>query len=325
METLLKTVDAKRALWSKDMDKGTFVAPMNAIMEVFWDFTNEEKKILVKKMFVLLSEQHNSPYMSNRFLETIKHKAQEFIKDVNILPEFQIIFNKLMCLAITKNGYCCEVISNEAFCCPKHPLLKPQKQDIGFPQIEPFDVDFSHFNLRNLHVPIFSSCIDIVKKGKSHHIALLAAAIQCKRWKDPDEEIRYYDGMIATALHFGNLQALEIFWQSIYYYDRNSPYYSSDLITAVQVGGLREFKHVLSAFIHSSSVCPEEVSLEELEEYCEYPKIMEYITTITPFTTQEIVTPEDLQDWCECKLCKNTLNLEKFMAEYIYSANFGIK
>ncbi len=303
MEALLKSVEEKRALWTDDMDSGTFVDPIMTILSVFDKFTKEEKKILAKKIYSLVAEQSRSPHLTFKFRKTILKKAKEIIMDVDILPEFQTIFDRTMCLAYTNRGPCFKMVPINKFSCSEHPLIHP-KEDYGFPQINPFSVDFSHFDLVQRPVPSLVDSINIVKSGAPHEIAQLAADIQRMESKNPTDQNTYYDSMITTSLRYENLQALEIFWQSTYYYDRNSPYYSDDLETAAQVSYLKEFKHVLSAFIHFSSVCPEEIYIESLKSHAT-PEVLAYIDTL-PLYDDGVITPEDLrQDWCTCESCKD--------------------
>ena len=217
----------------------------------------------------------------------------------NILPEFEIIFGKTMCMASTEDGHCYKVIPLGHSGCPKHPLIQivPQR---GFPQLYPLkSVDFSHFDLISRPVPSIEDCVDIIRSKKIPKIAQLAADIQ--RMKE--EQVDIYDAMIEASIKLGDLQSLEIFWQSTYYYDRSSPYYSFDLIKASWWGSFRTFKHILSAFIHYSSVCPEEITYDELAALAS-PKVLKFLNTI-PFAGDDDVTPDDLRKWCGCKTCKS--------------------
>jgi len=152
-------------------------------------------------------------------------------------------------------------------------------------------------------------CVDIIRTGTAPKIAQLAADIQ--RMKKESQVDLYYKAAVSTSINLRKLQALEIFWQSTYYYDRSSPYYSFDLMTAADSGSFRMFKHCLSAFIHHSSICPEETSYEELAAFAS-PKMLKFLDTI-PFCGEDgVATPDDLRKWCGCKTCKACETCEVF-------------
>lgn len=300
MEALLKTIEEKKALWDDDMGSDTFFAPLKAILRVHDEFGRDDKMILAKKIFSLLAEHPNSPHLTKKFLDAAKEKAQEVIRDVNILPEFQTIFGSTMCVASAKDGSSCgKVIPFECIGCSEHPVIRKVSQR-GFPQFYPsISVDFSHFDLISRPLPSVRVCVNIIRSKNNLEIARLASDIQRMDMGYGDD---YYTAMVEASITLGNLHALEIFWQSTYYYDRSSPHYSSDLTKAVRWGSFRTFKHVLSAFIHRSSVCPEEITYDELATFAN-PKTAKFLDTI-PFTDElDGLTPGDLREWCGCKTC----------------------
>lgn len=62
------------------------------------------------------------------------------------------------------------------------------------------------------------------------------------------ESAEKYQNLVNVAIKSGNIKAIEILWNGIYYHDRNNPNFDLDLYTAIHYSNLETVRHVLYAY-----------------------------------------------------------------------------
>lgn len=91
----------------------------------------------------------------------------------------------------------------------------------------------------------------------------------------------HYWNWITNAIMQNSLENVSLLWSGIYYYDRDTPNFGGDLLTAAKFGNLETFKYVLHGYLNFTKLHEtESIKRSNLKELSKNDEVLKLIDTL---------------------------------------------